>query len=546
MSGHDDSGRSQEQQQPRGESRNPCAVSSCCADGAIASEPRETRVLYDEHNVEAGILETPADESSALLGNTDGRYESDGGGGGGGEQKKGRDWDDLPAQGDPSWAREIKMVLKSSPPLVLTFFLQFSINATSVFAVGRLGKQQLGAVALANMTAAMTCLAPFIGLATSLDTLCAQAYGDGRKHLVGLQCQRCFWFLCCAAVPVAILWLFSEPILVHLVDAETARLASSYLKVMIFSIPAYIVFETGKRILQAQGFFREISYIIMFVAPVNIVINWALVWKLELGFIGAPIGVVISRNLLAALLVLYIKFVNGSQCWGGFDKKAFVNWGIMVRLALPGMVMVLAEWLAFELITLLSSRFGTDYLAAQSAIFTIVALLYQIPFAVAVASSTRIASLIGGGVVDSAKLASQVLVIGSFLISALNIVLCISLRWYIPLLLTRDEAVIAIVATTLPVVAVAVFWDGISAGAHGILRGIGKQSIGGPANIFGHYVIALPTSLTLAFHFGWKIKGMWTGITVGLLVVSSIEYFYIVKVNWQKAALEARSRNASG
>ncbi|PMB66732.1 putative transporter [Beauveria bassiana] len=503
MSGHEDSGRSQEQQQPRGESRNPCAVSSCCADGAIASEPRETRVLYDEHNVEAGILETPADESSALLGNTDGRYESDGGGGGGGEQKKGRDWDDLPAQGDPSWAREIKMVLKSSPPLVLTFFLQFSINATSVFAVGRLGKQQLGAVAR---------------LATSLDTLCAQAYGDGRKHLVGLQCQRCFWFLCCAAVPVAILWLFSEPILVHLVDAETARLASSYLKVMIFSIPAYIVFETGKRILQAQGFFREISYIIMFVAPVNIVINWALVWKLELGFIGAPIGVVISRNLLAALLVLYIKFVNGSQCWGGFDKKAFVNWGIMVRLALPGMVMVLAEWLAFELITLLSSRFGTDYLAAQSAIFTIVALLYQIPFAVAVASSTRIASLIGGGVVDSAKLASQVLVIGSFLISALNIVLCISLRWYIPLLLTRDEAVIAIVATTLPVVAVAVFWDGISAGAHGILRGIGKQSIGGPANIFGHYVIALPTSLTLAFHFGWKVKGMWTGITVGLLV----------------------------
>lgn len=86
------------------------------------------------------------------------------------------------------------------------------------------------------------------------------------------------------------------------------------------------------------------------------------------------------------------------------------------------------------------------------------------------------------------------------------------------MLLTSDEGVIAIVATTLPVVAIAVFWDGVSAGAHGILRGIGKQSIGGPANIFGHYVVALPTSLTLAFYFDWKIKGMWTGITGGLLV----------------------------
>lgn len=177
---------------------------------------------------------------------------------------------------------------------------------------------------------------------------------------------------------------------------------------MIFSIPSYIAFETGKRILQAQGLFREISYIILIVAPVNILINWLLVWKLELGFIGAPIGVVISRNLLALLLVLYIKFVNGSQCWGGFDKRAFVNWGIMARLAVPGMIMLLAEWLAFELITLLSSRFGTDYLAAQSANFTICALLYQIAFSASVASSTRIASLIGGGVVDSAQIASKV------------------------------------------------------------------------------------------------------------------------------------------
>ncbi|KAJ6780067.1 hypothetical protein PWT90_00996 [Aphanocladium album] len=528
------SGRSQERQQ-RGGSCDRRTVDR--ADGSAVSQPRGGQNHEDGENAN---FSTPT-ETSALLGDSDGTYDPESG-----EQKKRRDWDDLPSPGDPSWAREIKMVMKASPPLIITYFLQFSINATSVFAVGRLGKQQLGAVALANMTAAMTCLAPFIGLATSLDTLCAQAYGDGRKHLVGLQCQRCFWFLMCAAIPVATLWLFSESILAHIVDAETARLASSYLKIMIFSIPAYITFETGKRILQAQGLFQEISYIILVVAPINIFVNWLLVWQLGLGFIGAPIGVVISRNLLAALLVLYIKFVNGSQCWGGFDKKALANWGVMIRLALPGMTMVLAEWLAFELITLLSSRFGTDYLAAQSAIFTIVALFYQIPFAVSVASSTRVAGLIGGGVVDSAQVASQVSVIVSCLISGLNIILCITLRWYIPLLLTSDEGVISIIANTLPVVAIAVFWDGVSAGAHGILRGIGKQSIGGPANIFGHYVVALPMSLTLAFYFGWKIKGMWAGITGGLMVVSLIEYFYILKADWQQAALEARDRNASG
>lgn len=258
------------------------------------------------------------------------------------------------------------------------------------------------------MTAAMTCLAPFQGLATCLDTLCAQAYGEGRKHLVGLQVQRNVLFLCSAAIPIAVLWMFSEPILVRMVDAETARLSASYLKVMIFSIPAFAIFESGKRMLQAQGLFRETSYIILVVAPINIVLNWFLVWKMELGFIGAPIGVVISRNLLAILMVLYIKFINGYQCWGGLDRRAFSNWGIMVRLALPGMTMVVAEWLAFELMTLLSSRFGTDYLAGQSAIMTLVALLYQIPFSMSVAGSTRVASLVGGGVIDSAKLAAEI------------------------------------------------------------------------------------------------------------------------------------------
>jgi MATE family multidrug resistance protein len=61
-------------------------------------------------------------------------------------------------------------------------------------------------------------------------------------------------------------------------------------------------------------------------------------------------------------------------------------------------------------------------------------------------------------------------------------------------------------------------FDGVSAGAHGILRGIGRQSIGGPANIIAYYVISLPISLGLAFGLGWQLQGMWLGVTVGLIV----------------------------
>lgn len=259
------------------------------------------------------------------------------------------------------------------------------------------------------MSAAITCLAPFQGLATSLDTLCAQAYGSGHKHLVGLQFQRMTCFLLCLSVPVAVLWLFAEDILKHLVpEPESARLAGLYLRVMIFSLPGFIIFECGKRFTQAQGLFRATTCVLILAAPVNVFINWLLVWHLGYGFVGAPIAIAITDNLLPILLFLYVRFIDGHQCWGGFSKKAFANWWVMIRLALPGMIMVEAEWLAFEIITLLSSRFGPEYLAAQSVLATLTSISYQIPFPMSIAASTRIANLIGAGLVDAAKTTAKV------------------------------------------------------------------------------------------------------------------------------------------
>lgn len=89
-----------------------------------------------------------------------------------------------------TWRREFKVIARYSSPLVVTFLLQYSLTVASIFSVGHLGKVELGAVSLAAMTANITGYAIYQGLATSLDTLCPQAYGSGRKKLVGLQMQR--------------------------------------------------------------------------------------------------------------------------------------------------------------------------------------------------------------------------------------------------------------------------------------------------------------------------------------------------------------------
>ncbi|PNY26065.1 transporter [Tolypocladium capitatum] len=458
-------------------------------------------------------------------------------------------WEEAVASGRlrTTWQRETKTVMAYSAPLIVTFFLQYSINVAGIFTVGRIGTVELGAVSLANMTMSISCMAPFQGLATSLDTLCAQAYGSGHRHLVGLQCQRMATFLLCLSGPVALLWLFSEDIIVHLVpDPESARLAGLYLRVMIFAIPGIILFETGKRFLQAQGLFRATTYVLLVAAPTNVFINWLLVWKLGMGFVGAPIAVVITETLLPVLLVLYVVFIDGSQCWGGFSKRALTNWWVMIRLALPGMIMVEAEWLAFEIMTLLASRFGTEYLAAQSVLATLATISYQIPFPLSIAASTRVANLIGAGLVDAAKTTARVTFVAACLVGLFNLTIYSTLRYRLPILFTDDDEVIALVAQILPFVAIMQVFDGLGAGAHGLLRGIGKQSIGGPANLIAYYVISLPISLALAFGAGWELEGLWVGVMIGMVAVSIIEYTYLLTTDWHKAVAEAAARNAAG
>lgn len=187
------------------------------------------------------------------------------------------------------------------------------------------------------MTAQITGYAVYQGLSTSLDTLCAQAYGSGRKTLVGLQLQRMVYFLWLVSIPIGIIWVSGTYILQAIVpEKETARLAGQYLRIIFLGAPGYAAFECGKRFVQAQGLFSGTLYVLLFCAPLNAFLNWFMVWHLGWGFIGAPIAVAVTDNMLPLCLFLYVYFVDGRACWGGFSKKAFKNWGPMIRLALPG------------------------------------------------------------------------------------------------------------------------------------------------------------------------------------------------------------------
>jgi multidrug resistance protein, MATE family len=152
--------------------------------------------------------------------------------------------------------------------------------------------------------------------------------------------------------------------------------------------------------------------------------------------------------------------------------------------------MVEAEFLAFEILTLASSYLSTTHLAAQSVLGTLTSITYQIPFPISIAASTRIANLIGATLSGAAKTSAKVALVAAALVGLLNMVLLMSLRNYIPQLFTNDSDVADMVAKVLPLCAAFQLFDALASNCHGILRGLGRQEIGGWVNLFFYYAVS--------------------------------------------------------
>ena len=178
-----------------------------------------------------------------------------------------------------SLASEFKLISRYSSPLIVTYLLQYSYNVILVFVVSHLGTQELASVSLGITTMNIIGYSVFEGLATSLDTLCSQAYGSGNYKLVGIYVQKMLLLLLQVSVPIVFIWVFSPYIFVLMVrQHDVALLAGTFLRFSAIGVPGYAVFEVEKRFLQAQGDFQGGLVALVCSMPVLVFLNWLLVY----------------------------------------------------------------------------------------------------------------------------------------------------------------------------------------------------------------------------------------------------------------------------
>lgn len=320
-------------------------------------------------------------------------------------------------------------------------------------------------------------------------------------------------------------------------------MSQRYMRILIFGMPGFALFQCGRRFMQAQGHFAAGLYALIILIPVQVLSTWLLVNHFHLGIVGIAIGLGITRTLLPVGLLIYSWLYKLGRCWRPLDAQIFRHWGIMIRLALPSWMMLEADILLFEIMTMLAGRFGVAEVGAQSLCVIVIAYIFMIPQSIGIAASTEIGSQLGKGDGAKAKEATKITMWLANATAWMMFGLLLIFHKQVPWLLTDEESVVILMQEIMPLIALFQFVDAYIAIMDGVLKGVGKQLFGAWATIVGSYVVGVPAAIIAAFQLKWRLRGLWAGLAFAQCTVVAAEGIYLWNLDWQQLVEDARERN---
>ncbi|RAH50353.1 MATE efflux family protein [Aspergillus brunneoviolaceus CBS 621.78] len=448
--------------------------------------------------------------------------------------------DGPPATGNV--AEETLTLVRSSTSLVLVSYLQFSLPFAGLLFVGRLGIDELGAVSLGASITNITAYGVYQGLCSGLDTLGALAYGLRRWDLATLYLKMTLMLLTIVSCPVGLGWWHSQSILRTMVSPKIAALTSQYLRVSLLSLPGHAGFEAGKRFLQSQGIFHPPIVVLCCAVPVNLALHWWFVYRLQWGFVGAPVSAALSDTILGAGLLAHATYLRPiSRCSHDDDDsassssspnsllRAGAHWPRLLRLALPGSITVLAEYLTFELLTVGAGKLDATRLAAQSVLNGTVAVALQLTFAIASATTLRVATLMGQNRPRRAQLHMRIALTTAVVVGLLNLSVLLTGRYWISRQLCTSVEVQTLVVRTMPFCALLQIVYATAEWANGVMKGLQMQQTAGFLSLVCHYTIALPTSFVAGLLLKGGLVGLWLGPIIGMTMFTLLATWVIFR-----------------
>ncbi|CAN6282396.1 unnamed protein product [Urochloa humidicola] len=448
-----------------------------------------------------------------------------------------------------AWAAgaiELRLLTRLAAPAVVMYMINYLMSMSTQIFSGHLGNLELAAASLGNTGIQIFAYGLMLGMGSAVETLCGQAYGAQKYDMLGIYLQRSAVLLCATGIPLAVLYAFSEPLLVLLGQSpEIARAASIFVYGLIPQIFAYAINFPIQKFMQAQSIVLPSAYISTGTLVLHVLLSWVLVYKVGLGLLGASLVLSLSWWVIVAAQFAYI--VMSPKCrhtWTGFSFQAFSGLWDFLKLSAASAVMLCLETWYFQVLVLIAGLLPNPELAldALSVCMTISGWVFMISVGFNAAASVRVSNELGAGNPKSAFFSVWVVTAVSALITIILSIVILCLRNYISYMFTEGEVVSNAVADLCPLLAVTLILNGIQPVLSGVAVGCGWQQFVAYVNIGCYYIVGVPLGALLGFVFKLGVKGIWGGMIGGTCMQTAILLWVTLRTDWNKEVEEAQKR----
>jgi MATE family multidrug resistance protein len=307
--------------------------------------------------------------------------------------------------------------------------------------------------------------------------------------------------------------------------AQVQPLLQDYFGVVLWSTLPLLLYAAVRRYLQGMHVVAPIAFALVTANLVNAVANWALIFGQlglpALGVKGAAWATFVSRLYMLTVLWIAARRVDRARGTGLAEVSRRLSRERLTRLwrlGFPAASQISIEVGVFAVATALAGRLDPVSSASHQIALNIAGASFMVPLGVASAGAVRVGNRVGADdPAGAARAGWTAILLGGGFMTVMGVAFLLAPRTFIGLFQPGEE-VVAMGASLLLVAAVFQLFDGLQAVATGALRGLGDTRMAMLVNLAGHWLLGLPVAYALCFPLGYGVRGLWMGLSLGLIL----------------------------
>ncbi|MGE7979231.1 MATE family efflux transporter [Psychrobacillus sp. NPDC093200] len=419
-----------------------------------------------------------------------------------------------------------KYMIKIVLPILITqvaLYLMtfFDILMTSKYSIEHLAGVSIGSSLWVPVYTGLT------GILLGITPIVAQLIGAKKHEDVRSFVQQGFYIAILLAFFVFIgIIVLIDPILnIIPLEANVREVARKYLLMMCIGLIPLFLYSVLRSFIDALGKTRVSMFVTLLSAPINIALNYVLIYGKfglpALGGVGAGLASSLTYWLILFITILIVKNnqpfadLRIFQCW---TMPSLSKSKVLTKIGLPIGLSLFAETTIFSAVTIMMSVYSTAVISAHQVAMNFTSLLYMIPLSIAMGVTILVGHEVGAKKYQDAKVYSWLGVCTAVAFSFVSVSILIIFREAIAGIYTNDSEVINLAVQFFFFAALFQLSDAIQAPVQGALRGYKDVTITFIMAIISYWVIGLPTGYLLGTYTSYGPFGYWIGLIVGLTI----------------------------